>query len=76
MRAYRASRKRAASESDTRSVIIQVRLSRKHKALVEAAAKWQRRTVSAWLRALVLDALDAREAEAREPGERQRGKRK
>jgi len=56
--------------------IVQVRLTPDDRDRVRSAAKRGRRTGSAWLRALVLDALQALEAEASETGERKRGKRK
>ena len=39
--------------------IVQVRLTPEDRERVKIAAKRERRTVSAWLRALVLDELDA-----------------
>ncbi|HEX6815426.1 MAG TPA: hypothetical protein VF102_07130 [Gemmatimonadaceae bacterium] len=42
--------------------IVQVRLTPEDRERVRDAAKRERRTVSAWLRALVLDTLDALEA--------------
>ena len=44
---------------DTKRSIIQVRLTAADKARVEVAAAHDRRTVSAWIRVVVLDALDA-----------------
>ena len=42
--------------------IVQVRLAPENRDRVKAAAKRERRTVSAWLRAVVLDTLDELEA--------------
>jgi len=47
---------------DVKRTIIQVRLSNADKARVEAAATQDNRTVSAWLRAVILKALKAEEA--------------
>lgn len=55
--------------------LIQVRLTPEDRERVKIAAKRQRRTVSAWLRALMLDALDALDGEASEAGERDRKRR-
>ena len=43
--------------------IVQVRLMPEDRDRVKAAAKLERRPVSAWLRALVLDTLDTLEAD-------------
>ena len=50
---------------ERRRSIVQVRLAPEDRDRVKAAAKRERRTVSAWLRALVLDTLDELEAKAK-----------
>ena len=52
--------------------IVQVRLAPGDRERVKAAAKRERRTVSAWLRALVLDTLDELEAAANLTADRKR----
>jgi len=52
--------------------IVQVRLTPEDRDRVKAAAKLERRTVSAWLRALVLDTLDELEPDANRAGGRAR----
>lgn len=52
--------------------IVQARLTPEDRERVKIAAKRERRTVSAWLRALVLDALDGLDAEPMKLTERDR----
>lgn len=52
--------------------IVQVRLTPEDLERVKIAAKRERRTVSAWLRALVLDELDALDRKPSVTGERDR----
>ena len=52
---------------ERRRSIVQVRLAPEDRDRVKAAAKRERRTVSAWLRALVLDTLDELESKTSLP---------
>lgn len=52
--------------------LIQVRLTPEGRDRVKAPAKRERRTVSAWVRALVLDELDALERKPSVTGEHKR----
>lgn len=54
---------------------MQVRLTPEDRARVAAAAKRQRRTVSAWVRALVPDELDALDRKPSVTGGRERKRR-
>lgn len=54
--------------------IIQVRLTPEDRERVKIATKRERRTVSAWLRALVLDELDALERKPTMTRERNRSR--
>lgn len=55
--------------------VVQVRLTAEDRERVRIAAKRERRTVSAWLRALVLDELDALDRKPSVTGDRDRKRR-